>query len=760
MLHDADATPARPWFRWVWGGLLLAVLAVAAIQIARYGGYYYDDAFISLRYSRRLLEGKGLTWTDGEWVEGYSNFLWVVLCAALRPLGLRWVTTTHVLGGLGMALVVVGASIDPLRPWRPNLVRVAFGGMITWLTGALVIWASAGLEQTLLAGFVTAGSVAIVRGLHTSEPAPRWVAAGLFALAVLTRADAAGLWLATMAGLGLLYIIDAERRPAIRALWPVLVLPALAAIGQQIFRLVYYDDWIPNTARAKVSFTWARAQRGLEYVGEGLLRHGVFVIGAMAALARAPWSRVLVPAVTCVLWSGYIAFVGGDFMAGWRFLVPIFGLLAWLTAEAATTIPQVSAARLVVPIWLVHAYGANTGRLIDKAFDREGWTAGPPVGRTLRRAFGHADPLFAMDAAGALAFYSELRSLDLLGLNDRWLAHHPPPQFGGRALGHDLGNADYVWSRKPDLMLFNGTNGTTRPRYISARGMLRHAEFDDFYQYVNLKVQVRRRWWSVHLFLRREDGPLGVVRTPDAIAVPGYLLARHKGAPAYLRGRTVLTRIEPNNPGELFRIAVPAGRWTVEVADDIQARFRCRGVTTDQVLPAPTERDVIELDQRTSLDVVLRPAERRTFVEGLRIVRTDEAVTVQCSQGPLQRTASDFATVMESGTSRRVRGVTMFDQRGLAIALDDSLQNPASIELGLADGLGYMVEWRRKDEVLARRQVKAEPLGKHERGDLTLHRLAVAPEDLGEGADTLFIRPRGKGTGAIGHLRAIDEVQP
>ncbi len=37
-----------------------------------------DDAFISFRYVRNLLEGHGLVFNPGEHVEGYSNFLWVL----------------------------------------------------------------------------------------------------------------------------------------------------------------------------------------------------------------------------------------------------------------------------------------------------------------------------------------------------------------------------------------------------------------------------------------------------------------------------------------------------------------------------------------------------------------------------------------------------------------------------------------------------------------------------------------------------------
>ena len=42
-----------------------------------------DDAFISFRYARNLLDGHGLVFNPGEYVEGYSNFLWILELTAL-----------------------------------------------------------------------------------------------------------------------------------------------------------------------------------------------------------------------------------------------------------------------------------------------------------------------------------------------------------------------------------------------------------------------------------------------------------------------------------------------------------------------------------------------------------------------------------------------------------------------------------------------------------------------------------------------------
>ena len=61
-----------------WGGLLAWLSHVA--------WFLCDDAFISFRYARNLLEGHGLVFNPGEYVEGYSNFLWTLELALLWAL--------------------------------------------------------------------------------------------------------------------------------------------------------------------------------------------------------------------------------------------------------------------------------------------------------------------------------------------------------------------------------------------------------------------------------------------------------------------------------------------------------------------------------------------------------------------------------------------------------------------------------------------------------------------------------------------------
>src|SRR2546426_6673593 len=92
---------ARPWLgrdRSLFAALLLLTALLFGYNVQR--SYFLgDDSFISFRYARHLAEGHGLVWNPGDRVEGYTNFLWVVLMA----------------GGVRVRLEPGGAS-EPLRP--------------------------------------------------------------------------------------------------------------------------------------------------------------------------------------------------------------------------------------------------------------------------------------------------------------------------------------------------------------------------------------------------------------------------------------------------------------------------------------------------------------------------------------------------------------------------------------------------------------------------------------------------------------------
>jgi hypothetical protein len=94
----------------------LAVLGALLFLVAlfRHRQFFHDDTYISLRFARNLAEHGVLEWNLGERIEGYTNFLHVVLSAALIRLG-----------------------VDPMSSAR--LVNVASVVALVWIT-----WRTAG----------------------------------------------------------------------------------------------------------------------------------------------------------------------------------------------------------------------------------------------------------------------------------------------------------------------------------------------------------------------------------------------------------------------------------------------------------------------------------------------------------------------------------------------------------------------------------------------------------------------------------------
>ena len=135
--------------------------------MAEISWFLTDDAFISFRYARNLLEGHGLVFNPGERVEGYSNFLWVLELAALWGVfGLRpehtapWLSVAFTAGTLA-AMLWWAARLPSLSPDTPLGGRL-HRGLVGWMALGLVcssatfaVWTSGGgLETRQLTFFV------------------------------------------------------------------------------------------------------------------------------------------------------------------------------------------------------------------------------------------------------------------------------------------------------------------------------------------------------------------------------------------------------------------------------------------------------------------------------------------------------------------------------------------------------------------------------------------------------------------------------
>ena len=98
---------------YLWAALAL-VLALYLFLLSASGFLVYDDAFITFRYAENLFDGCGIRFNCGEErVEGYSNFLWMVLLTLSLNLSEEIVGSARLLGTIfGVLTLVMSHRIE------------------------------------------------------------------------------------------------------------------------------------------------------------------------------------------------------------------------------------------------------------------------------------------------------------------------------------------------------------------------------------------------------------------------------------------------------------------------------------------------------------------------------------------------------------------------------------------------------------------------------------------------------------------------
>ncbi len=442
----------------LWAPFLLA-LAPLAFLTAKYF-FVCDDAFISFRYARNLASGAGLCFNPGEAppVEGYSNLLWVLVLAVVELCGGApnvWAPALSALCAALLLWLVLRFVRDRLHA---DLVQSAAVGLFLGTLPAMGLWATSGLASMPLALFVFACFERL-----TGSPRPRGVSAGVFAvLATTIRADGVA-WVA-MVVVAAFVTAPAERRRELlrRGLFPVVALTAVAFLSQEAFRLVYFGESVPNTAKAKIGLSAEGLQRGALYSLSWLLFLPSIPLAVAAAVIGRGLPREVLWSSLAIVAGGlaYATLVGGDFMPLGRFLVPalpfaaLFVAGAWRAGSGGLRLGPLAFVAAALALNVAAARDRNVVpdpvlRAAHFRLDRT-WMTELSRWREMRRSterhtlcgralatFVRPGESIVLGAIGAIGYYSDLRVFDVHGLVSPRvldattpLPHHSP--------GHDF----------------------------------------------------------------------------------------------------------------------------------------------------------------------------------------------------------------------------------------------------------------------------------------------------------------------------------
>jgi hypothetical protein len=319
--------------------LVGAAAVVIGLCLAAWVSWTCDDAFISFRYARNLVEGHGLVFNLGERVEGYTNLLWTLWIAAGLALGAGaepWAGIFGLVAYGGVLVLLFAFHLDMRRTLPVRRMTLPVACLVAAAHPDLRLFATSGLETSAFTLVVLAGYTVLARGLIARTLRPLSCGA-LFAICTLLRPD--GMVFAAVAAVAI--AIASERRARDLSIFAAVVASVWGATTA--FRLAYYGSFFPNTYYAKSAYLPWHAQ-GLVYLGTYLQKYGVLLLGAVAAVAFAcrrettgnpgsgtRWFRVHVAlsAVFTAAYTYYVVRVGGDFMYA-RLLIPVTPYLAIL----------------------------------------------------------------------------------------------------------------------------------------------------------------------------------------------------------------------------------------------------------------------------------------------------------------------------------------------------------------------------------------------------------------------------------------------
>jgi hypothetical protein len=419
------------------------LLAVAALRAARQ--FYEDDAFITLRYARRWIDGAGPTWTDGERVQGYTHPLWLLQLALLGRCGADLVAASRALG-----VAYFGAIFVVFR--RARALPSAALALAT--LPCLAAWAMGGLETASFAFWVILSAWSTMRVVASSNATARAgaLAGAALAAAALTRPEGAGVALVACA-----WVAASRRWRALRGLLPALALPLAAWAA---FAAAYYGDLLANPIHAKATgYPLGQSLAdGVDYLAAASTSWALATALSIVVLARARRPEALwLLAMAAPLVAGLLV-GGGDHMLGGRLVVPAAALLVFAAGVLGRRIAGSWAPACLVGAAVLQAPVA-LGR--ERPADRAA-VMGGAVGRFLERSLP-AGSLVAISVAGSTAYFApSLRFLDTLGLTDRRIARRAAP-VGVTAwqamAGHRKGDGAYVLSRDPDVILLGAATG-------------------------------------------------------------------------------------------------------------------------------------------------------------------------------------------------------------------------------------------------------------------------------------------------------------
>ena len=296
--------------------ILISLFIILFIILRR--AWMTDDAYITLRTVDNFVNGFGLTWNIAERVQVFTHPLWMFVLSAFYFFTREPYYTTIYLS----VFFTLFSIVLLFKYFAKSTLLVMLATTVLALSRAFVDYSTSGLENPLSYLLVIIFFIIFLYHLeqinHTTL-----------------------VWLSLIASLGILNRMDYFLifiLPLLYCLWLYhdwkgtlyLLLGQIPFLVWEVFSFLYYGYLVPNTAFAKLGYGFAMVvlKQGMTYFINSIVNDPLtmFFIGVGIVL---PWLiksidiRLKVLSLSICAYLLYVLSIGGDFMSGRFFSIPL-----------------------------------------------------------------------------------------------------------------------------------------------------------------------------------------------------------------------------------------------------------------------------------------------------------------------------------------------------------------------------------------------------------------------------------------------------
>ncbi len=509
--------------------IVLSLLSVVFVLLCLEYKHIQDDAFITFRYVKNFTSGNGLVFNAGEHVEGYTSILWVLILSVIHLFNLDIISFSQNFGillgvcSIWITYFITKNNFTFLKPqinshqekdqsFYYTSVQFLPAVMLTF-TGAFQYWSVSGMEVSLF-GFLCLLSVYLYLDAIIKQKS-LILFSTIATLNSLVRPEGI-MFFAIIVLYHLFYLYKNYFRNDIRKLMKeifspeyrisflIFIVPNFLLL---IFRLSYYGYPLPNTFYAKTGFSLPYLISGLEYIWDFIktyLLYGTILLFPLIILKKAKSSRN----AFCLFFILIISFfiytisVGGDVLPLFRFLLPVLPLIYILFVIsvyffASNIIEQrkilsikyfyptinvivlaITSFNYFIPNDQIKKFSFYETQLVEKMSATGRWLQEKQIQYNRKLTV-------ACSTIGAVSYYTDAVIIDMLGLTDETIAHHPKPLriISGTNTGWKERNynVNYILSRQPDYIYFSTG---IKPSAYAERALFLSEDFiNNYYPY-------------------------------------------------------------------------------------------------------------------------------------------------------------------------------------------------------------------------------------------------------------------------------------